>query len=196
MSKFSNLAKNTLYLTVGQFGTKLLSFFLVPLYTNVLTTEEYGTFDFIIVTISLLIPILSLNICDATLRFCIDKDTNKCEILSISLYYFFISIGIGGILVIINYLFDIISIIKEYSVFFILLFAGNAINGILNCFARGIGKIKEVAISGVVCSIVMIGLNIVFLVLWEMGLEGFFWAYFLGSLAQSLYLACVINIKS
>ena len=45
MSRIGYLAKNTGYLALGQLGTKILSFFLVPLYTYVLTTEEYGTYD-------------------------------------------------------------------------------------------------------------------------------------------------------
>ena len=57
--------KNMGLLTIGNFASKLLSFLLVPLYTNVLTTKEYGTFDIVVTTISLLLPILSVNIIDA-----------------------------------------------------------------------------------------------------------------------------------
>lgn len=39
------LAKNIGFLTISQFGTKLLGFFLVPLYTYILSTAEYGTYD-------------------------------------------------------------------------------------------------------------------------------------------------------
>ena len=37
------LLKNTVIFSIGNFGTKIISFFLVPLYTNILTTREYGT---------------------------------------------------------------------------------------------------------------------------------------------------------
>ena len=60
------LAKNIAFLTVGQFGTKLLVFFLVPLYTSVLTSAEYGTYDLYSATVGLFVPILTLNISDAT----------------------------------------------------------------------------------------------------------------------------------
>ena len=41
----SYLMKNTIIFTLGNFGSKLISFFLIPLYTNVLTTTEYGVVD-------------------------------------------------------------------------------------------------------------------------------------------------------
>ena len=42
MSNYKKLALNTVIMTIGQFSNKLLSFLLVPLYTSLLTTEEYG----------------------------------------------------------------------------------------------------------------------------------------------------------
>ena len=42
---YKYLLKNIGLLTLSSFATKLLSFFLVPLYTNILTTTEYGTYD-------------------------------------------------------------------------------------------------------------------------------------------------------
>ena len=68
MKELKSLARNTGFLVIGQFGTKLLSFFLVPLYTNVLTTVEYGTFDLMNTSISLLVPIFTLNITSVPLK--------------------------------------------------------------------------------------------------------------------------------
>lgn len=45
MSRKTELAKNTAILTVGKLCTQCISFFLLPLYTAILSTEEYGTFD-------------------------------------------------------------------------------------------------------------------------------------------------------
>lgn len=60
--KYKYLLKNVGLLSLSNFGSKILSFILIPLYTNLLTTEEYGTYDIYSTTISLLIPILTLNI--------------------------------------------------------------------------------------------------------------------------------------
>ena len=44
-------------------------FFMVPLYTNILTASEYGTADLIQTISSLFVPIFSIMIQDAVLRF-------------------------------------------------------------------------------------------------------------------------------
>ena len=45
MSREKTLVKNTFILTVGKICTQLITFFLLPLYTAILSTEEYGTVD-------------------------------------------------------------------------------------------------------------------------------------------------------
>ena len=48
--KLKYLGKNTLLFALSSFSTKILLFLLVPLYTSVLTTAEYGTADLITTT--------------------------------------------------------------------------------------------------------------------------------------------------
>ena len=47
MNRYKKLIKNTALITVGNFASKLLTFFLLPLYTAILTTAEYGVADLI-----------------------------------------------------------------------------------------------------------------------------------------------------
>ena len=54
---------------VGTFGTKILMFLIAPLYTYYLATSEMGTYDVLISTIGLLIPIISMQISDAVYRW-------------------------------------------------------------------------------------------------------------------------------
>ena len=67
MNKYKYLYKNIGLLTLSSFATKLLSFFLVPLYTDILTTTEYGTYDLFNTTVGVLLPILTLNVQDTEL---------------------------------------------------------------------------------------------------------------------------------
>ena len=78
-NKYAYLAKNTMLFTISSFGSKILSFLLVPLYTAVLSTEEYGTADLVTTTAGLLIYVFTLNIADAVLRFAIDRKNNQEE---------------------------------------------------------------------------------------------------------------------
>lgn len=75
--KSLDLIKNMGILTLSNFATKFLVFLLVPLYTSVLSTKEYGSYDLAVSTVTLLYPILSLNIVDAVMRFTMDKTYDK-----------------------------------------------------------------------------------------------------------------------
>ena len=45
MNQKKELIKNTLIISIGKFSTQLVSFLLLPLYTTLLTTSEYGQYD-------------------------------------------------------------------------------------------------------------------------------------------------------
>ena len=85
--KYKYLGKNTLIFTISSFGTKFLSFFLVPLYTNVLTTKEYGIIDIINTSGILMTYIFTLNISDAVLRFAIEQKNEHEKILIIIKFF-------------------------------------------------------------------------------------------------------------
>ena len=71
------LLKNTLIFTLGNIGSRMISFFLIPLYTNVLTTSQYGTVDLITTISTVAGPMLTLNIAESVMRFGLDKDADK-----------------------------------------------------------------------------------------------------------------------
>ena len=60
MNEKKRLIKNTGIIAVGNISTKLVSFFLLPLYTNILSTAEYGTVDYIISIATFCVPFISL----------------------------------------------------------------------------------------------------------------------------------------
>ena len=116
MNRYKYLLKNIGLLTFSNFATKMLSFFLVPLYTNLLTTTEYGTYDLFNTTIGVLLPILTLNVQEAVLRFSIDSQISRQSIVTVATRYLLISnlLFVGGLGA--NAIFGI----NELSVFFIL----------------------------------------------------------------------------
>ncbi|MDE7291335.1 MAG: oligosaccharide flippase family protein [Treponemataceae bacterium] len=188
------LAKNMFFLTVGQFGTKLLGFFLVPLYTSILSSAEYGTYDLYSVTVSLLVPILTLNIADSTTVFLLDKDSPREGIVSVSLKYYARSVLLFAALVCANRIIGFFPLLNAYPAFLLLMFALSGLSQLLLNFARGFDRIKDVAVSGVLCSAVMIALNIVLLIPLRMGLAGYYLAFIGGALAQSAYLCVSLRI--
>ena len=90
--KFKKLSQNTILFTISGFGSKIISFLLLPLYTYMLSTEEYGNLDIVSTTAQLIIPILTLNIQDAVLRFVLDKEYDAKKVINVALNVF----GVGS----------------------------------------------------------------------------------------------------
>ncbi|PJM76397.1 lipopolysaccharide biosynthesis protein [Bifidobacterium felsineum] len=182
------LLKNIGLLTISSFGTKLLSFFLVPLYTYMLSTTEYGTYDLFNTTVAVLIPLLTLNISDAVLRFPLDKHSDAKAILTVGLKYFLIGLAPVVFVTLVNQFFTLIPVLKAYSALFVFLYAATALNGIMSSYARGIDHVFDLSVSGIVCSLTIIVLNILLLVVVNWGITGYFIANIAGIAIQAIYL--------
>lgn len=187
--KYCYLAKNIGLLTLSNFATKLLSFFLVPLYTSILTTTDYGTYDLFNTTIGVLLPILTLNVQDGVMRFAMDKNYDREAIVTIGFRYILIGTAITAVGLGINYLFGFSSLAKDYWIFFLLMFISQSLGGMIPCYVRGIDRIADLSVSSVIASVVTIGCNILFLVGFKWGLVGYFLANIIGPMIQSLILA-------
>lgn len=194
MNQYRYLLKNIGLLTLSNFATKMLSFFLVPLYTTLLTTTEYGTYDLFNTTIGVLLPILTLNVQEAVLRFSIDNQFSRRSIVTVATRYLIISnlLVIGGLGV--NAIFRINELVYEYSFFFFLMYLSQSLSGILIMYVRGIDKIKELSISSVLASALTISFNIFLLAVFRWGLAGYFLANILGTLLQCIYLMWKVNV--
>lgn len=192
--RFKDLFKNIGLLTLGNFATKLLSFFLVPLYTSVLTTAEYGIYDIIHTTIVLLVPVLTINIQESVLRFTLSKDEDESGILKTGIRFVNLSLVIVLCLSLINYKVHLFETINTYGVYFVLLFFFTALNQVLSSFARGIDKVKDYTIASVISSAVTICLNVWLLAFAGKGLTGYFMAFILGSVASCIYLTLKLKV--
>ena len=188
MNRYRYLFKNIGLLTLSSFATKLLSFFLVPLYTNILTTTEYGTYDLFNTTVGVLLPILTLNVQDAVMRFVIDSKSNRKAIVSVAMKILLIANIIVATGLIVNSIFDISMLVKEYAIFFFLMFLVQSLSGVITYYVRGIDKIADLSISSVLVSVFTISCNVIFLVIFHWGLIGYFLANIIGPLVQCLYL--------
>lgn len=188
MNKYKYLLKNIGLLTLSNFATKFLSFFLVPLYTNILTTTEYGTYDIFNTTIGVLLPILTLNIQEAVMRFSIDRKYNRKAIVTIASKYLILSNLIVLVGLLINNSFGISALIRQYSIYFFLMFLCQSVSGMITMYVRGIDRIADLSVSSLLASVITILLNVYFLAVLQWGLAGYFLANIIGPIIQSIYL--------
>lgn len=194
MNKYKYLLKNIGLMTISNFGSKILSFLLVPLYTNVLSTEEYGIYDFYAITVFLLTPILSLNIVEAVLRFSLDSKKDKTKIFTIGFYKCIVAVCICSILIIINMTLNVVDVLNKYPLFFILYFTLSLFSDLILQYARGLERLKDVAIAGIISSITMLCFNVLLLVVFNWKLKGFFIANCLSFFSVIVFLSLRIKI--
>lgn len=186
MGKYRYLFKNVGLMAIGQFGSRMLSFFLVPLYTSVLSTADYGTFDLYGTIVQLLVPVLTLNIYDAVLRFALDGKEDIKQVHAVAASVFLAGVLTLLILIVTNLFVGFLPIVNEYPWLFFLFYIGNALSLLLSNFARGLDDVSATVISGIVTALTMILLNIWFLIGLGWGLFGYFAANIAGMAAGCL----------
>lgn len=195
-SKSKTLFKNLGILTISNFSSKLLVFFLVPMYTSVLSTAEYGIYDLIITTISVLAPVITLNITDAVMRYTMDNEINQGEVALIGLKIISRSIVIVGIALLILSHFDVWINLRELAFLAFLYYLFYIFHQYFIQLAKGMNKVKEMGIAGVLGTAIMILMNVLILIVFKQGLQGFFVANVLAQAIPTLYLCFGIRYRN
>lgn len=188
--KYKYLFKNVLLFSLSGFIPKILSFLLIPFYTGILSTEEYGVSDLIITTVMLLIPIVTCNIQDAVMRFAMDEKYDKKDTFSMGIRM----IIRGGILVIIGavliHQLNVPQTKAEYLFFVVLMFFSTSLYNMCSLFCRAIDEVKTITIASIINSVTMLVANIILLSVIPLGLTGYLIANSLGAIVALLYMVC------
>jgi len=170
-SKFKKLLGDAGLFTISNMGSKLVVFLLVPLYTSVLSDADYGIADLITGTNNLLVPLLTLSISEAVLRFPFDKDKSRGVIFGGALTVALSSIALVGLLSPILTLFDFE--LRDFWYWIPTLFATTVLNTVFAAYVRSTGRLRSFALKGLLQTVVMVGLNLIFLLPLDMGLMGY-----------------------
>lgn len=172
MGKLKYLSKNIALFTVSNFVSKILVFLLVPFYTNILTTYEYGVADIMQVTMLLLVPAITMNIGEAALRYGIENTEKRNNIFYIGIKYVIkAQVFVAVICLIASFFFG--NEIRTYLLFFIGLFATNALYEFLVLYFQGSEFVPIVVCGSVLCTVFTIGSNLIFLLALKIGLSGY-----------------------
>lgn len=188
MEKYKKLLLNIFIFGIGGIGQKILSFFLIPLYTSFLSTEEYGTVDLLVNSVQLFFPILNLSIHDALLSFALDKKNNPKEVCLIAAKYDAISIGIflcGTLLLKCS---GIIQISNFYIGFVCFLYVVNLWNLYFSIVAKIYNRIIVLAIAGFCNTLLYLIMSIFMLKYLLLGIEGYMIAYISGIVLSTFIL--------
>lgn len=183
-SRSAYLINNTIIFAIGNFATKLLTFLLVPLYTNILSTSEYGTVDLLYTICSFLVPLFSFNISEAILRFSLDKDKDKNKIMSIA---FFVSVFMVLLSVVVIPILNLFQEVRSLSIYFYIYLITFGISQMFLIILKGEEKLKLFSLGNFIYALFVSLFNILFLVLLKRGMRGYFEAYIVANIIVIVY---------
>lgn len=191
MNREKKLLNNILIFAAGNMGSKLIQFVLIPFYTGILNPSEYGTVDMLQTISMLLIPIFSLTISESVFRYGMDNETDKKSVFTSGL---FVTICGGVLLSVLTILVQgflqnffgkliYIWLMISYSIC-------NMLRTVTSQFLRAIGKVKIFTVDNVVQTASIVGMNLVLLLEFDMGIEGYMLGYILGNLFSLIFGFC------
>lgn len=187
--KTKRLVKNTVIFMIGNLGTKIIQFLLVPLYTYTLTSEQYGDTEIVLSTVSFLIPIFSMSISDALLRYGLDKDNKPGEALKNG----FVIVSFGGLLasmclpVILKYN----TVLNKWSKYVVIILVCRMIRDVFAINLKIIDKNVFFAIDGMVYTLALSVFSVVFLSVFDMGVMGYLSSQLYAVIISILFLTIV-----
>lgn len=186
------LMKNTFIIAIGKFSTQVISYFLLPLYTSILSTTEYGIYDFLVTLCVFLVPFITLLMEESMFRFLIDEETKqgKMKVMSNACIYSIISMIIWCLV-----MFAFLSIFKfKYTFVFLFYIISCVFITLCNSISRGTGKLKTYALSNFILSVTTIILNILFIVTFKMGAKGLLYATVLANVLTSIFIFLKLKV--
>ena len=183
-SRSKYLIKNTLIFTLGNIGSKVISFFLIPLYTNILTTSQYGVTDLITTITTVAAPLLTLNICESVMRFGLDKNSDHEKNIQVGTIIFLCGMVIGLVIIPIGKHFGQISKCSVYIYLYVLTYAASQL---YLCDLRGKELLIEYALGSILQTFCIAVFNMLFLVVLKWEISGYLLAYIIANAIVALY---------
>ncbi len=178
------LAKNTVLFAIGNLGSKLLQIILVPFYTRVMTSAEFGTADVLQAVVSLLLPIGSLTIYEAVFRYAMEKEYNKNAVFTVGVF-----ISAIGTLIVCGIGLFVSALIDPLYVWLVI---GNAVAGflrsLLSQYTRSVEKTALFTLDNVMLTVYVLVFNITFIVAFDMGVVGYMLGYTLANVLSCAFL--------
>ncbi len=186
MSRTKQLLKNTGILVVAKISTQVVNFLLLPLYTALLSTAQYGEIDIYTSLAMIVIPFLTLQVEMGIFRYyisCRDEEARQ-RIISTG----FAVIGVVLLLITMIYLLVSVCFPFRYSCLLYFFYLSQTVSVVLLQICRGLGDNFAYGMSSFIASSLAVALNIFFIAVLRMGVEGILYAAIIAQVVSSIYM--------
>lgn len=189
MSKYKQLAVNSLLFFINAVATKLITFVLVPLYTAFMSAGEYGLTDMSLTVINLATPLFTLSIAEASVRFIVGDRERAAEYIFISMSITLLSVLIVGMMTPFLDL-GVFGGLGNYKGLFIVAYASSAFMNLCGEVARGMGEVRLIPICAGISSLGTLASAVLLIGTLGAGIVGYFISVSFGPLlAVIIYLS-------
>lgn len=179
MNKYKTLLVNIGLFTINAVSTKLITFFLIPLYTYFLSTQEYGITDMSLTVAGLISPVVVASINDSVVRFIIDDKKNAQKYITIGFWISCIGCLISAALLPVLDL-DIFGGLGDYKGLFFIYFVITLFSSFFSNTARGLNQIKLITWTSIISSLVSAASAGILIGLLRFKVDGYFYSLSLG----------------
>ena len=171
MNKYKKLALNTVVFAIGNFGSKILAFLLTYLYTKYFDGAfVFNTKEILEMSANMLIPLVSLSITDAVIRYGLDKNYDNRSVFSNAVMI--LLAGAAGFLIL-SPLLLLYPEIRPHVPLLIGFVLCSCFRQLSAQFARARGLVRLYAADGIFCTLALFLANVVLIAKLKLGITGF-----------------------
>ena len=191
MNRYKKLLSDTVILGLGTFGSKLLVFLLMPLYTAWLSTSQYSTAELITSTANLLIPLACIGITNGIFRFAAEREANRQAVFSTSIAL--LGMGLGGFCLL-SPLLAQITYFDGYTWLLVAYVFFANVQSVCAQYVRAIDRTRLFAVQGILNTLFTVACNVLFLAVWDMGVTGYVLSVVIGNILTTGYLVVMAKL--
>ena len=171
MNKYTKLLSNTFIFACGIGISKVIVALMLPLYTRTLSNAELGNAELVINFTKLAIPICSLSIASAVIRFGLSKEQSLDDLIKNS------TVFMGGSTLFLFIISLILYNTEKYgcfSTYFFFISVLTMYHLLFSLYVKASDNTILYSVDIIINNIVLAGLNIYFLAYAKAGLSGYF----------------------
>lgn len=185
MDRNKKLVNNTIVFAIGNFGSKVLAYIMVIVYTHYINASDLGYYDLILTTVSLIQPIFLMAFDEGIYRWLIgDEKTDPKEIIASCIKATTTtSLCSVVLLVLLNLKFQF----RDVFLIAVFIVSSMLYQMVLNAI-RGLTNNRLYAGSGILNSFLILTFEVIGLIFLSMGIEALLISKILANLLTILYI--------
>ena len=191
MEKEQRLLSRVMILGLGAAISKAAVFLLMPLYTAILSPEEFGRAELIVNAALLLMPFVSLGASDAVFRFLAGGRNERQTLVAGGKLLLAGFLGFVAILPILS----LIGGLQPYLWYLFCYVVAAVLHSFLAHVIRARGEDSFYAIQQIFCTFLTVALSFLLLPVLQLGERGYLMAIFLSDAATALLLAVYLLLR-